>query len=194
MTQNNTATTPDNDAMDQGSQTSTTETTANTTTAPDTAAASDAEPTVHMLLEDARSKADEHWDEVLRLRAEMDNLRKRTERDIDNARKYALERFVDSLLGVADSLDLGLKACMDASEVEPLQKGTEIMYNQFFQTLERFGVKAIDPQGQTFNPDLHQAISMVPGEGEANTVLQVLQKGYQLNERILRPALVIVSQ
>lgn len=152
------------------------------------------EPSIHLLLEDARSKADEHWDEVLRLRAEMDNLRKRTERDIDNARKYALERFVDSLLGVADSLDLGLKACMDASEVEPLQKGTEIMYNQFFQTLERFGVKAIDPQGQTFNPDLHQAISMVPGEGEANTVLQVLQKGYQLNERILRPALVIVSQ
>lgn len=148
----------------------------------------------HLLLEDARNKADEHWNEVLRLRADMDNLRKRTERDIDNARKYALERFVDSLLGVADSLDLGLKACMEATEVEPLQKGTEIMYNQFFQTLERFGVKAIDPQAQAFNPDLHQAISMVPSEGEANTVLQVLQKGYQLNERILRPALVIVSQ
>lgn len=152
------------------------------------------EPSVHMLLEDARSKADEHWNEVLRLRADMDNLRKRTERDIDNARKYALERFVDSLLGVADSLDLGLKACMEATEVEPLQKGTEIMYNQFFQTLERYGVKAIDPQGQAFNPDLHQAISMLPGETEPNTVLQVLQKGYQLNERILRPALVIVSQ
>jgi len=152
------------------------------------------EPSVHLLLEDARSKADEHWNEVLRLRADMDNLRKRTERDIDNARKYALERFVDSLLGVADSLDLGLKACMEATEVEPLQKGTEIMYNQFFQTLERYGVKAIDPQGQAFNPDLHQAISMIPSDAEANTVLQVLQKGYQLNERILRPALVIVSQ
>jgi len=152
------------------------------------------EPSVHLLLEDARNKADEHWNEVLRLRADMDNLRKRTERDIDNARKYALERFVDSLLGVADSLDLGLKACMEATEVEPLQKGTEIMYNQFFQTLERYGVKAIDPQGEAFNPDLHQAISMIPSDGEANTVLQVLQKGYQLNERILRPALVIVAQ
>ncbi|HES76299.1 MAG TPA: nucleotide exchange factor GrpE [bacterium] len=152
------------------------------------------EPSAHMLLEDARNKADEHWNEVLRLRAEMDNLRKRTERDIDNARKYALERFVDSLLGVADSLDLGLKACMEATEVEPLQKGTEIMYNQFFQTMERYGVKAIDPLGQPFNPDLHQAISMIPGEGESNVVQQVLQKGYQLNERILRPALVIVSQ
>lgn len=152
------------------------------------------EPSIHLLLEDARTKADEHWNEVLRLRAEMDNLRKRTERDIDNARKYALERFVDSLLGVADSLDLGLKACMDATEVEALQKGTEIMHNQFFQTLERYGVKAINPQGEAFNPDLHQAISMQPSEAASNTVLQVLQKGYQLNERVLRPALVIVAQ
>ncbi|MGD9888629.1 MAG: nucleotide exchange factor GrpE [Halothiobacillaceae bacterium] len=152
------------------------------------------EPSIQLLLEDARSKADEHWNEVLRLRAEMDNLRKRTERDIDNARKYALERFVDSLLGVADSLDLGLKACMEATEVEPLQKGTENMHTQFFQTLERFGVKAIDPQGQAFNPDLHQAISTIPSESNPNTVVQVLQKGYQLNERVLRPALVIVSQ
>ena len=153
------------------------------------------EPSIHLLLEDARNKADEHWNEVLRLRAEMDNLRKRTERDIDNARKYALERFVDSLLGVADSLDLGLKACAEATDVEPLQKGTEIMHNQFFQTLERYGVKAINPQGEAFNPDLHQAISMQPSDSQAsNTVLQVLQKGYQLNERILRPALVIVAQ
>ena len=151
-------------------------------------------PSIHLLLEDARNKADGHWNEVLRLRAEMDNLRKRTERDIDNARKYALERFVDSLLGVADSLDLGLKACTEATELEALQKGTEIMHSQFFQTLERYGVKAINPQGEAFNPDLHQAISMLPGDAEANTVLQVLQKGYQLNDRVLRPALVIVAQ
>ncbi len=159
---------------------------------PETTAAE--ETPMHLLLEDARNKADEHWNEVLRLRAEMDNLRKRTERDIDNARKYALERFVDALLGVADSLDLGLKACKDAAEVEALQKGTEIMHSQFFQTLERFGVKAIDPQGEAFNPDLHQAISMQPGDAPSNTVLQVLQKGYQLNDRVLRPALVIVAQ
>ncbi|MFZ5580460.1 MAG: nucleotide exchange factor GrpE [Pseudomonadota bacterium] len=152
------------------------------------------EPTMHALLEDARSKADEHWNEVLRLRAEMDNLRKRTERDIDNARKYALEKFVESLLGVADSLDLGLKACQEATEVAPLQQGTEMMHGQFFQTLERFGVKHIDPVGEAFNPDLHQAIAMQPSEGESNRVLQVLQKGYRLNERVLRPALVIVSQ
>jgi len=158
--------------------------------APDQAA----EPTVHALLEDARSKADEHWNEVLRLRAEMDNLRKRTERDIDHARKYALEKFVDALLGGADSLDLGLKACQEATEVAPLQQGTEMMHGQFFQTLERFGVKPIDPLGETFNPDLHQAIAMQPSEGESNRVIQVLQKGYQLNERVLRPALVIVSQ
>ncbi|OYY73370.1 MAG: nucleotide exchange factor GrpE [Gammaproteobacteria bacterium 28-57-27] len=183
-------------SQDQNTKPETTETVQAVEIPPETApeASGNEEPSVHMLLEDARSKADEHWNEVLRLRADMDNLRKRTERDIDNARKYALERFMDSLLGVADSLDLGLKACMEASEVEPLKKGTEIMYNQFFQTLERYGVKAIDPKGEPFNPDLHQAISMLPGEVEPNTVLQVLQKGYQLNERILRPALVIVSQ
>jgi molecular chaperone GrpE len=149
---------------------------------------------IHALLEDARSKADEHWNEVLRLRAEMDNLRKRTERDIDNARKYALEKFIESLLGVADSLDLGLKACQEATDIAPLQQGTEMMHSQFFQTLERFGVKPIDPLGEPFNPDLHQAIAMQPAEGESNRVIQVLQKGYQLNERVLRPALVIVSQ
>lgn len=149
---------------------------------------------IHALLEDARNKADEHWNEVLRLRAEMDNLRKRTEREIDNARKYALEKFVESLLGVADSLDLGLKACQEATEIAPLQQGTEMMHSQFFQTLERFGVKPIDPLGEPFNPDLHQAIAMQPSEGESNRVIQVLQKGYQLNDRVLRPALVIVSQ
>jgi molecular chaperone GrpE len=149
---------------------------------------------IHALLEDARSKADEHWNEVLRLRAEMDNLRKRTERDIDNARKYALEKFVESLLGVADSLDLGLKACKEATDIAALQQGTEMMHSQFFQTLERFGVKPIDPLGEPFNPDLHQAIAMQPAEGESNRVIQVLQKGYQLNDRVLRPALVIVSQ
>jgi len=153
-----------------------------------------ADDSIHALLEDARSKADEHWNEVLRLRAELENLRKRTERDIDNARKYALEKFVESLLGVADSLDLGLKACQEATEIGPLQQGTEMMHNQFFQTLERFGVKPIDPLGEPFNPDLHQAIATQPAEGEPNRVLQVLQKGYQLNDRLLRPALVIVSQ
>ncbi|MGK0673427.1 MAG: nucleotide exchange factor GrpE [Halothiobacillaceae bacterium] len=149
---------------------------------------------IHALLEDARNKADEHWNEVLRLRAEMENLRKRTERDIDNARKYALERFVESLLGVADSLDLGLKACREATEIAPLQQGTEMMHNQFFQTLERFGVKPIDPMGEPFNPELHQAIAMEPSEGEPNRVIRVLQKGYRLHDRVLRPALVIVSQ
>lgn len=153
-----------------------------------------AEENIHALLEDARSKADEHWNEVLRLRAEMDNLRKRTERDIDNARKYALEKFIESLLGVADSLDLGLKACKEATDLASLQQGTEMMHTQFFQTLERFGVKPIDPLGEPFNPQQHQAIAMQPAEGESNRVIQVLQKGYQLNDRVLRPALVIVSQ
>jgi molecular chaperone GrpE len=149
---------------------------------------------IHALLEDARNKADEHWNEVLRLRAEMDNLRKRTERDIENARKYALEKFIESLLSVADSLDLGLKACQEATDLAALQQGTEMMHSQFFQTLERFGVKPIDPLGEPFNPDLHQAIAMQPSDGEPNRVIQVLQKGYQLNDRVLRPALVIVSQ
>ncbi len=132
---------------------------------------------------------------MLRLRAEMDNLRKRTEREIENAHKYALERFVESLLPVADSLDLGLKACAEASDIAALKQGTEMMHEQFFQTLQRFGVQPIEPQvNEPFDPKLHQAIATQPGEGEPGRILQVLQKGFRLHDRVLRPALVIVSQ
>ncbi|MDD3608801.1 MAG: nucleotide exchange factor GrpE [Halothiobacillaceae bacterium] len=148
-----------------------------------------------LLLEDARSKADEHWNALLRVQAEMDNLRKRTERDIENAHKYALEKFVDALIPVMDSLDMGLEATrQENADLEAILRGTEMTQRQFIQAMEKFGVQAIDPLGEKFNPDLHQAMAMQPAEGEPNRVLAVMQKGYTLNGRLVRPALVVVSK
>ncbi len=150
------------------------------------------------LLEDARAKADEHWNQLLRLQAEMENLRKRAARDVEHAHKYALERFVQELLPVKDSLELGLSAAGASGDegeaVTRFIEGMELTLRQLTQALEKFGVVEVDPVGQPFNPEHHQAITMQPAEGsEANTVLSVMQKGYLLNERLVRPALVVVA-
>jgi molecular chaperone GrpE len=149
-----------------------------------------------LMLEDARSKADEHWNNLVRAKAEMDNLRKRHERDLENAHKYALERFVAELLAVRDSMELGLSAAQEeGADVEKLLEGTELTLKLFSDVMERFSVVQIDPQGEPFNPDLHQAMSMQPRDDVApNTVVTVVQKGYTLNGRLVRPAMVIVSQ
>jgi len=147
-------------------------------------------------LEEARSKADENWNLAVRAKAELENLRKRHERDLTNAHKYALERFVNELLPVRDSLELGLKAAQEESaDVAKLREGTELTLNLFNTVLEKFNVAVIDPEGEPFNPELHQAMSMQPTEEiEPNTVITVVQKGYSLNGRLVRPAMVIVSQ
>ncbi len=147
-------------------------------------------------LEEARSKADENWNLAVRAKAELENLRKRHERDLSNAHKYALERFVNELLPVRDSLELGLKAAQEESaDVAKLREGTELTLNLFNTVLEKFNVAVIDPEGEPFNPELHQAMSMQPTEEiEPNTVITVVQKGYSLNGRLVRPAMVIVSQ
>jgi molecular chaperone GrpE len=149
-----------------------------------------------LMLEDARSKADEHWNNLVRAKAEIDNLRKRHERDLENAHKYALERFVGELLAVRDSMELGLSAAQEGSaDMEKLLEGTELTLKLFSDVMERFSVVQIDPQGEPFNPDLHQAMSMQPRDDVApNTVVTVVQKGYTLNGRLVRPAMVIVSQ
>jgi molecular chaperone GrpE len=149
-----------------------------------------------LMLEDARGKADEHWNNLVRAKAEMDNLRKRHERDLENAHKYALERFVAELLAVRDSMELGLSAAQDeGADVEKLVEGTELTLKLFSDVMERFDVVQIDPQGEPFNPDLHQAMSMQPRDDlPPNTVVTVVQKGYTLNGRLVRPAMVIVSQ
>jgi molecular chaperone GrpE len=149
-----------------------------------------------LMLEDARSKADEHWNNLVRAKAEIDNLRKRHERDLENAHKYALERFVGELLAVRDSMELGLSAAQEeGADVGKLVEGTELTLKLFADVMERFNVVRIDPQGEPFNPELHQAMSMQPRDDVSpNTVVTVIQKGYTLNGRLVRPAMVIVSQ
>ncbi len=148
------------------------------------------------LLEDARGKADKHWDQCMRLQADIENLHKRGERDLANAHKYGLERFATELLPVKDSLELGLDAFdKDNAEIEKLKEGVELTLQMLGNALERFEIKEINPLEEPFNPDFHQAMSMQPRDDVApNTVVTVVQKGYQLHDRLIRPAMVIVSQ
>jgi molecular chaperone GrpE len=148
------------------------------------------------LLEDARAKADEHWDLVLRTRAELENLTRRHERDLENAHKYALDKFVAEIVGVWDSLELGRQAALDdEADIAKLREGTELTLQQLTSVMGKFGVEQINPEGQPFNPDFHQAMSMQPRDDvPPNTVVAVIQRGYTLNGRLVRPALVMVSQ
>lgn len=140
-----------------------------------------------------KAKADEHWDKYLRAAAELENVRKRAARDMDNARKFALERFATELLAVRDSLEMGLQAADGAGGAE-LIEGNRATLKQLVATMERFGVAEVDPEGEPFDPALHEAMTMQPSaEVEPNTVLTVFQKGYTLNGRLLRPARVVVA-
>ncbi|HSH29051.1 MAG TPA: nucleotide exchange factor GrpE [Thiohalobacter sp.] len=149
------------------------------------------------LLEDARNKADEHWNQCIRLQAELDNLRKRSERDVANAHKFALEKFASDLLPVKDSLEMGIAAAGEGNEVDPakLKEGAELTLKMLADSMARFGIQEIDPQGQKFNPEYHEAMSMQErSDVEPNTVVTVIQKGYTLNDRLIRPAMVMVSR
>ncbi|MES9856476.1 MAG: nucleotide exchange factor GrpE [Sedimenticola sp.] len=149
-----------------------------------------------LMLEDARSKADDHWNQLVRSKAEMDNLRKRQERDLGNAHKFALERFVNELLPVRDSMELGLVAAQDENaDIEKLREGTELTLKLFGDVMGKFNVIQINPEGDPFDPELHQAMAMVPRDDVPhNTVVTVIQRGYSLNGRLVRPAMVMVSQ
>jgi molecular chaperone GrpE len=146
-------------------------------------------------LDQALAKADEHWKLYLGAHAEMENLRKRTERDVQNAHKFALERFFNELLPVRDSLELGLAAANGAVDVTQLREGVELTLKQLAAAMEKFGVREVNPLNARFDPNLHEAMAMAPiDQAEPNTVIQVVQKGYILNERLIRPAKVIVAQ
>jgi molecular chaperone GrpE len=146
------------------------------------------------LLEDARGKADEHWDQCVRLQAEIDNLRKRTERDLANAHKYALEKFAGELLPVRDSLEMGL-AAFDTENTDKQKEGIELTLQMLSAVMGKFEIQPVNPQDETFNPDYHQAMSIQERDDVApNTVVTVVQKGYLLNDRLIRPAMVIVSK
>lgn len=130
--------------------------------------------------------------QVLYVKAEGENIRRRAMDDIDKARKFALEKFSGELLAVKDSLDAAL--AVENADVTSYKNGVELTSKQLLSVFEKFNISEINPVGEKFDPNKHQAISMVPAEGEPNTVLSVLQKGYSLNERVLRPALVTVIQ
>lgn len=149
------------------------------------------------LLEDARNKADEHWNELLRARADMENLRRRQARDLENAHKRALDKFVGELLPIYDSMELGLNASnSEEASLETVREGLEMTIKMFLSSINKFGLEQVSPEeGDAFDPELHQAMAMQPVEGvEANKVLNVAQKGFQFNGRLLRPAMVLVSQ
>lgn len=145
-------------------------------------------------LEAERAKAEENWDLALRTKAEMENLRKRTERELENAHKYALEKFAGELLAVRDSLEMGIQAAGDADAVQ-LREGSELTLRMLCKVMEQFGVAEVNPQGEKFDPERHQAMGMQPTpDVPPNTVVAVMQKGYVLNDRLLRPAMVMVSK
>jgi len=147
-------------------------------------------------LQQTEAKLAEAEDQILRLKAEMENMRRRSAREVENAHKYALERFVQELLPVIDSLEMGRDASLaEGATLEKLQEGTELTLKMLLAVIEKFGIKAVHPEGEPFDPELHQAMSMLESAEHApNTVMNVMQKGYLLNERLVRPAMVVVSR
>jgi len=147
-------------------------------------------------LEEARQKASDSWDKAVRTQAEMENLKRRTQKDLEDAHKFALTGFAKELLPVFDSLVLGLQAATGNSEdVKKFREGSELTIKQFEALFKKFNIVAIDPVGQPFNPEQHQAMLMQEVAGaEPNTVVNVFQKGYTLNGRLLRPAMVVVAK
>ena len=147
------------------------------------------------LLAQARQEASQHYDNLLRLQADMDNLRRRTEREIDQAKKFAVERIVNDLIPVLDSMEMGLQASTQtANDQDTIRQGLEMTLKMFQDVMGRFHVEAVDPTGQKFNPQEHEAMTMQPSaDHEPNTVMMTVQKGYKLHGRVVRPARVIIS-
>lgn len=146
-------------------------------------------------LAEAEANAAENLDQLMRARAEMDNIRRRTERDLVNAHKFALEKFAQELLPVIDSMEMGVAAAQDENaDVSKLREGTEMTLKMFETAIEKFGIKGVHPHGEAFNPEHHQAMTMIDSpEHKPNTIIDVMQKGYLLNDRLVRPAMVVVS-
>ncbi len=149
-------------------------------------------------LEAAEQKAADNWEQVLRLQAELENNRRRAKLDVEKAHKFALEKFANELLPVRDSMMMGLDAIANITEHEAvvkLKEGNELTLKMFTDALEKFEIKAVGEVGEAFNPDIHQAMTMQPSdEHEPNTVITMMQCGYTLNGRLIRPAMVIVSK
>ena len=147
-------------------------------------------------LEHLQQELDTARDAALRAQAEAQNARRRADQDVEKARKYALDRFAGELLPVVDNLERALEATAGGSdEVKPIADGVELTLKSLLDALKKFNIEQIDPTGEPFDPQLHQAMSMVENpDAEPNSVLQVMQKGYSLNGRLIRPAMVLVSK
>ena len=152
----------------------------------------DQSPSLEHLLKEAEIKAAEHHDAWIRAKAETENIRKRAQADVSNAHKYAIENFSTALLSVMDSLEAAL--AVDNASLENFKNGMELTQKQLLGAFDKFGIMVIDPKGEKFDPHQHQAMCTIDSELAPNTVVQVMQKGYKLHERVIRPALVSVSK
>jgi molecular chaperone GrpE len=151
---------------------------------------------LEQLLAESQAALAERKDVEMRAAAETQNIRTRAAKDVEQARKFALEKFANELLPVIDNMERALQGTSPEDEAtKAIYEGVELTMKGFLTSVEKFGVKQVNPQGETFNPDHHQAIGMQPSpDFPANTVMMVMQKGYLLNDRLLRPAMVMVSQ
>lgn len=149
-------------------------------------------PSLEQLLKKAELDAVEHHDAWLRAKADAENIRKRAQVDIASAHKYAIENFSTELLAVMDSLEAAL--AVESATVENFKSGMELTLKQLTAAFNKFNIKAIEPVGEKFDPHQHQAICAIDSDSAPNTVVQVMQKGYLLNDRVIRPALVGVSK
>ena len=149
-------------------------------------------PSLEETLKEAERKAQEHYDAWMYAKAESENIRRRGIDDVSKAHKFAVERFSGELLAVKDSLEAGLG--VETATVESFKSGMELTLKQLSSVFEKFNISEINPVGEKLDPHKHQAISMVDSDQPVNTVVSVMQKGYALNDRVLRPALVLVSK
>ena len=146
-------------------------------------------------LEKLQEQSKVNLDKAVRAQAEMENLRKRAARDVENAHKYALEKFTNELLPIMDSLELGLSASVKAKNLDDLCKGMKLTLEMFNTVMEKFGITMIEPKGEKFNPELHDAVSMQEtDDSNSGIIIEVMQKGYTLNGRLIRPAMVVVAK
>ncbi|MEQ8516920.1 MAG: nucleotide exchange factor GrpE [Chromatocurvus sp.] len=154
------------------------------------------EPSLEEEVARLHDEVDKARDSALRAQAEAQNAKRRAEQDVDKARKYALERFAGELLPVVDNLERALESASGDEEViKPIAEGVELTLKSFQNALHKFNIEAVDPQGEPFDPQLHQAMSQIENpDVEPNTVIAVMQKGYTLNGRLVRPAMVMVSK
>lgn len=148
-----------------------------------------------LTLQDAQAKADEHWNQLLMARADLSNAQRRAERDLANAHKYGVEKLALELIPVKDSIEMGMAAVAEGDEHDKVREGMALTLQMFTGVLEKFGIKEVNPLGEKFNPEFHQAMSMQETADFApNVVMAVFQKGYMLNDRLIRPAMVVVSK